>query len=77
MKKENIKKGMAMLHVGKAVYLYGEEQNISKNVINKLKAYFENEGEIYVRYASVLRNAIENLNEYGDRTSDYQFELRN
>ncbi|WP_165072833.1 hypothetical protein [Desulfovibrio sp. ZJ200] len=60
-----------MLHVGKAVlYLYGVEQTLSNNVSNKLKKYFENEAEVYVRYASVLGNAIENLNEYGDRTDD-------
>ena len=76
MKEVNIKKRIAMLHVGKAVYLYGVEQTISKNVSTKLKKYFENEAEVYVRYASILANSIANLNEYGDRTDDYRAELR-
>lgn len=65
-----------MLHVGKALYLYGLEQDISNNVTNKLKKYFENEAEVYVRYASVLANSLENLNEYGDKTDDFRAELR-
>lgn len=65
-----------MLHVGKALYLYGSEQNISNNVTNKLKKYFEKEAEVYIRYASVLANSLENLNEYGDKTDDFRAELR-
>lgn len=65
-----------MLHVGKALFLYGEEQTISDNVTKKLKEYFDRQGELYVRYGSILNMATYILNERGDNSDDFRWELR-
>lgn len=65
-----------MLHIGKCEYLYGQEQTISDNVMKKLENYFNKEGELFVRYDSILSHLLYELDGYDDTTNDFRCELR-
>lgn len=65
-----------MLHVGKALFLYGEDQEISDSVTKKLKEYFDKEAELYIRYSAILGMSVHVLNNSGDRSDDFRCELR-